>query len=410
MRSAARRVGPGTPPDSTSATVARLPATSAASADVRRRDRARGERVAAVGDADDGQVGLGRLDRRLGDRGERLVQAAARGDPRSSIGERRERLPTGPHDRHSVKYRLECAADGPNCPQRAGFARRRRRRAVARPACDRACVRPGAQAPAGTHRAAERGTPLTRPLLGHDPRARVRHGAVDRRVVAPGPDDVRRLARSGYAWYCWRASALQSAGFPGGAGAHRALREARVDGHAVTAAGAVVLAVCRASGQGKLDEIAVRRPCACCLVEHPTTPFPRAVLALSDRKDPHTSCRGNPRLLRRGAARPRRRPQAPALRARRRAASGRRASGSPGSPGSCSRCPSFMDWYAGSGVGVKLAVIGWHTGMLGKLVFFVGLAVLLLVVAARARRSSCRRRSPRACSSSRSARSPRSSC
>ena len=41
---------------------------------------------------------------------------------------------------------------------------------------------------------------------------------------------------------------------------------------------------------------------------------------------------------------------------------------------------SFMDWYAGSGVGVKLAVIGWHTGVLGKLVFFIGLAVLLLVV------------------------------
>jgi len=40
---------------------------------------------------------------------------------------------------------------------------------------------------------------------------------------------------------------------------------------------------------------------------------------------------------------------------------------------------SFMGWYAGSGVGVKLAVIGWHTGVLGKLVFFVGLAVLALV-------------------------------
>jgi hypothetical protein len=40
---------------------------------------------------------------------------------------------------------------------------------------------------------------------------------------------------------------------------------------------------------------------------------------------------------------------------------------------------SFMDWYAGSGVGVKLAVIGWHSGILGKLVFFVGLAVLALV-------------------------------
>ena len=46
---------------------------------------------------------------------------------------------------------------------------------------------------------------------------------------------------------------------------------------------------------------------------------------------------------------------------------------------------SFMDWYAGSGVGVKLAVIGWHTGVLGKLVFFVGLAVLADRRAARAR-------------------------
>ncbi len=40
---------------------------------------------------------------------------------------------------------------------------------------------------------------------------------------------------------------------------------------------------------------------------------------------------------------------------------------------------TFMDWYAGSGVGVKLAVIGWHTGVLGKLVFFIGLAILALV-------------------------------
>ena len=40
---------------------------------------------------------------------------------------------------------------------------------------------------------------------------------------------------------------------------------------------------------------------------------------------------------------------------------------------------SFMGWYAGSGVGVKLAVIGWHSGVLGKLVFFLGLAVLALV-------------------------------
>jgi len=42
---------------------------------------------------------------------------------------------------------------------------------------------------------------------------------------------------------------------------------------------------------------------------------------------------------------------------------------------------SFMDWYAGSSAeGPSLAVIGWHTGTLGKLVFFIGLAVVALAV------------------------------
>ena len=41
---------------------------------------------------------------------------------------------------------------------------------------------------------------------------------------------------------------------------------------------------------------------------------------------------------------------------------------------------SFMGWYSGSGVGIKLSVIGWNTGILGKLVFFLGLAVLVLVI------------------------------
>ena len=40
---------------------------------------------------------------------------------------------------------------------------------------------------------------------------------------------------------------------------------------------------------------------------------------------------------------------------------------------------SFMGWYSGSGLGVKLAVIGWHTGTLGKHVFFIGLAIVVLV-------------------------------
>ena len=40
---------------------------------------------------------------------------------------------------------------------------------------------------------------------------------------------------------------------------------------------------------------------------------------------------------------------------------------------------AFTDWYAGSGEGPTVGVIGWHTGVLGKLVFFIGLAVLALV-------------------------------
>ena len=40
---------------------------------------------------------------------------------------------------------------------------------------------------------------------------------------------------------------------------------------------------------------------------------------------------------------------------------------------------SFMGWYSGSGDGFTMSVIGWHTGALGKLIFFVGLAVLALV-------------------------------
>ena len=41
---------------------------------------------------------------------------------------------------------------------------------------------------------------------------------------------------------------------------------------------------------------------------------------------------------------------------------------------------AFTGWYAGTGEGVSVSVLGWHTGVLGKLVFFVGIAVLLLVL------------------------------
>src|SRR5262249_40621001 len=40
---------------------------------------------------------------------------------------------------------------------------------------------------------------------------------------------------------------------------------------------------------------------------------------------------------------------------------------------------AFTGWYSGSQAdGLTLSVTGWHTGALGKLVFFIGLAVLIL--------------------------------
>jgi len=42
---------------------------------------------------------------------------------------------------------------------------------------------------------------------------------------------------------------------------------------------------------------------------------------------------------------------------------------------------AFTDWYAGPDTaGPTLAVIGWHTGTLGKLVFFIGLVLLGLTI------------------------------
>ena len=43
---------------------------------------------------------------------------------------------------------------------------------------------------------------------------------------------------------------------------------------------------------------------------------------------------------------------------------------------------SFTDWYAqGGSAGPTISVIAWHTGALGKLVFFIGLVLIGLVVA-----------------------------
>jgi hypothetical protein len=40
---------------------------------------------------------------------------------------------------------------------------------------------------------------------------------------------------------------------------------------------------------------------------------------------------------------------------------------------------AFTAWYDGSGSGLTISVTGWHTGTLGKLVFFVGLALVALL-------------------------------
>jgi hypothetical protein len=41
---------------------------------------------------------------------------------------------------------------------------------------------------------------------------------------------------------------------------------------------------------------------------------------------------------------------------------------------------SFTDWYASSSQDLTVGVIGWHTGTLGKLIFFLGLALILLAI------------------------------
>lgn len=40
---------------------------------------------------------------------------------------------------------------------------------------------------------------------------------------------------------------------------------------------------------------------------------------------------------------------------------------------------AFTGWYSGEGEGVTISVLGWNTGVLGKLVFFVGLLVVLVM-------------------------------
>jgi hypothetical protein len=41
---------------------------------------------------------------------------------------------------------------------------------------------------------------------------------------------------------------------------------------------------------------------------------------------------------------------------------------------------ALTGWYTGEGEGTTVSVIGWHTGTLGKIVFFLGLLAVLLIV------------------------------
>ena len=41
---------------------------------------------------------------------------------------------------------------------------------------------------------------------------------------------------------------------------------------------------------------------------------------------------------------------------------------------------ALTGWYTGEGEGTTVSVIGWHTGTLGKIVLFLGLAAVLVVV------------------------------
>ena len=41
---------------------------------------------------------------------------------------------------------------------------------------------------------------------------------------------------------------------------------------------------------------------------------------------------------------------------------------------------TLTGWYTGEGVGTTVSVLGWHTGTIGKLVFFIGLLLVALAV------------------------------
>ena len=54
--------------------------------------------------------------------------------------------------------------------------------------------------------------------------------------------------------------------------------------------------------------------------------------------------------------------------------------GSHCSPGLALALSAFTNWYTGPGEGVTVSVTGWHTGVIGKIVFVAGVAVVVLVL------------------------------
>lgn len=41
---------------------------------------------------------------------------------------------------------------------------------------------------------------------------------------------------------------------------------------------------------------------------------------------------------------------------------------------------ALTGWYTGEGVGTTVSVLGWHTGTIGKIVFFLGVLAVLIAV------------------------------
>ena len=147
-----------------------------------------------------------------------------------------------------------------------------------------------------------------------------------------------------------------------------------LDRDPVAALGAAKAALSRGSGRKEVDGV-IRRPVKPAVQHSLALPW---FDAASDRMYAHTAPVETPDFFADPVVDP---STGPAARAPRPATEGLWAAGDRITwiAGLILALSSFMDWYAGSGVGVKLAVIGWHTGILGKLVFFIGFAVVVLV-------------------------------